>query len=87
MNRLVAIFQYNDALHKRADNPFSSNDGWDGTKGPWCLFTAIQIGESAFTSGRIVNGRYQTDGYAVNTTLDYNGGHRNSFKLEIEYAD
>lgn len=85
MNRLVAIFQYNDALHKRINNPFPANNGWDGTNGPWCMFTAIQIEESEFVSGRVVKGKHITDSYCVNSIQEYNGNHRTPFKLELEY--
>ena len=85
MNRLVAIFQYNDHLQTRVNNRFPHNIGWDDTNGPFCFFTVIQLDERNFTSCRVVNNQQSIDNYTVTSVTEYEGSHHTPFKLELIY--
>lgn len=87
MNRLAAVLQYNDALHKRTSNPFPPDKGWDGTNGPWCFLTVIQVEEGEYTSGRVVKNKVIIDDYTVPAIKEYTGHHSTPFRLELIYEE
>lgn len=78
MSKLKSIHQYNDSPAKRG----TKENGWDGTKGPWCMniLTHEEVHVHLHNTG------YNKGGNQIDDAKDWNNLRYNTgFMLEFIY--